>query len=275
MREEDTDWRRWLLGKPYRPFDPRMYFEFRLYKDFSSGIADQWMSHGIDLVHYFLDDEFPRSVMAQRRRLRLAGRARESGHVPGPARIPEGLPGQLLHQLRQRLRQLHAASWARTRRSSTSAARAARAGSGSRRRARTSRPGREARREVRHAARRRPDPADLDQRRRPVAHDELDRVPAQPASRRTRPCGTGSPTPWPASWPRARIGKAGSSTGTRARSRSSIIRRRPRPRSAQDETAGPATRIRRSVRDGRRQRIRISAGLRAGCGAWSRRWRGW
>ena len=64
LREEDTDWRRWLLGKPYRPFDPRMYFEFRLYKDFSSGIADQWMSHGIDLVHYFLEDEFPRSVMA-------------------------------------------------------------------------------------------------------------------------------------------------------------------------------------------------------------------
>ena len=64
LREEDTDWRRWLLGKKYRPFDPRMYFEFRLYKDFSSGIADQWMSHGIDLVHYFLADEFPRSVMA-------------------------------------------------------------------------------------------------------------------------------------------------------------------------------------------------------------------
>ena len=64
LREADTDWRRWLLGKKYRPFDPRMYFEFRLYKDFSSGIADQWMSHGIDLVHYFLEDEFPRSVMA-------------------------------------------------------------------------------------------------------------------------------------------------------------------------------------------------------------------
>jgi predicted dehydrogenase len=64
LREQDTDWRRWLLGKPYRPFDPRMYFEFRLYKDFSSGIADQWMSHGIDLVHYFLEDDFPRSVVA-------------------------------------------------------------------------------------------------------------------------------------------------------------------------------------------------------------------
>ena len=64
IREQDTDWRKWLLSKPYRPFDPRAYFEFRLYKDFSSGIADQWMSHGIDLVHFFLDDRFPRSVMA-------------------------------------------------------------------------------------------------------------------------------------------------------------------------------------------------------------------
>src|SRR5579862_253951 len=64
IREEDTDWRRWLLAKPYRPFDPQLYFEFRLYKDFSAGIADQWMSHGIDLCHFFLGDEFPRSVMA-------------------------------------------------------------------------------------------------------------------------------------------------------------------------------------------------------------------
>ena len=64
IREEDTDWRKWLLHKPYRPFDPRVYFEFRLYRDFSSGIADQWLSHGIDLVHYFLDDHFPKSVVA-------------------------------------------------------------------------------------------------------------------------------------------------------------------------------------------------------------------
>ena len=64
VREQDTDWRRWLLKKAPRPFDPRMYFEFRLYKDFSSGIADQWMSHGIDLIHYFLGDSFPKSVMA-------------------------------------------------------------------------------------------------------------------------------------------------------------------------------------------------------------------
>jgi predicted dehydrogenase len=64
IREADTDWRSWLLTKPYRPFDPRLYFEFRLYREFSSGIPDQWMSHGIDLVHWFMGDSFPRSVVA-------------------------------------------------------------------------------------------------------------------------------------------------------------------------------------------------------------------
>jgi len=30
IREQDTDWKKWLLTKPYRPFDPQLYFEFRL-----------------------------------------------------------------------------------------------------------------------------------------------------------------------------------------------------------------------------------------------------
>jgi len=64
IREADTDWSKWLLTKPARPFDPRLYFEFRLYKEFSRGSADQWMSHGIDLVHWFMDDHFPRSVVS-------------------------------------------------------------------------------------------------------------------------------------------------------------------------------------------------------------------
>ena len=64
IREEDTDWKKWLMTKPYRPFDPQLYFEFRLYRDFSSGIADQWMSHGIDLVHFFMKEQPPVSIMA-------------------------------------------------------------------------------------------------------------------------------------------------------------------------------------------------------------------
>jgi predicted dehydrogenase len=64
LRQEDTDWNRWLLGKPYQPFDPHVYLEFRLYRDYSSGIFDQWMSHGSDLVHLWTDESYPESVVA-------------------------------------------------------------------------------------------------------------------------------------------------------------------------------------------------------------------
>ncbi|HUY13286.1 MAG TPA: Gfo/Idh/MocA family oxidoreductase [Terriglobia bacterium] len=54
-----------MLGKPDRPFDPHVYLEFRLYKDFSSGIFDQWLSHGSDLVHLWMDEAYPASAVAQ------------------------------------------------------------------------------------------------------------------------------------------------------------------------------------------------------------------
>lgn len=59
IREQDTDWRRWLLGRGPRPFDPRVYFEFRIFKDFSGGITDQWYSHGSGLAHFYLDTFIP------------------------------------------------------------------------------------------------------------------------------------------------------------------------------------------------------------------------
>jgi len=64
IRETDTDWKRWLLTKPQRPFDPRLYFEFRLYREFSGGITDQWMSHAIDLIHWFMDERTPDTAVA-------------------------------------------------------------------------------------------------------------------------------------------------------------------------------------------------------------------
>lgn len=65
LREEDTDWNRWLLGKAPRPFDPHAYLEFRIYKDFSSGIFDQWLSHASDLVHLWTDETCPMSAVTQ------------------------------------------------------------------------------------------------------------------------------------------------------------------------------------------------------------------
>ncbi len=64
LREADTDWRAFLLNKPFRRFDPHQYLEFRLFREFSSGVIDQWMSHGIDSVHMLTGARFPTSVVA-------------------------------------------------------------------------------------------------------------------------------------------------------------------------------------------------------------------
>ena len=64
IREKDTDWKRWLLGMPYEPFDARKYFEFRIFKQYSGGITSQWMSHGIGLVHFYTDTAIPDTTVA-------------------------------------------------------------------------------------------------------------------------------------------------------------------------------------------------------------------
>ena len=68
IRQEDTDWDRFLLNrreKGVKPaWDPRKYLEFRLFWPYSTGIPCQWMSHQIDTVHWFSGLPRPRSVVA-------------------------------------------------------------------------------------------------------------------------------------------------------------------------------------------------------------------
>ena len=64
MREEDTDWKRFLMNRPYEPFDARKHLEFRLFWPYSSGLPGQWMSHQIDTVHWFSQLPHPRSASA-------------------------------------------------------------------------------------------------------------------------------------------------------------------------------------------------------------------
>ncbi|HPG09200.1 MAG TPA: Gfo/Idh/MocA family oxidoreductase [Saprospiraceae bacterium] len=64
IRESDTDWKRYLLNRPYEAWDPRKYLEYRLFWPYSSGIPGQWMSHQIDTVHWFTGIPHPRSVAA-------------------------------------------------------------------------------------------------------------------------------------------------------------------------------------------------------------------
>jgi len=64
LKEQDTDWKRYLMDQPHEPFDARKYLEFRLFWPYSSGIPDQWLVHQIDTVHWFSGLPAPRSVVA-------------------------------------------------------------------------------------------------------------------------------------------------------------------------------------------------------------------
>jgi len=64
LKKEDTDWKRFLLNRPFEEWDPRKYLEYRLFWPFSSGMPGQWMSHQIDTVHWFTGLKHPRSVVA-------------------------------------------------------------------------------------------------------------------------------------------------------------------------------------------------------------------
>ncbi|HUG82384.1 MAG TPA: Gfo/Idh/MocA family oxidoreductase [Bryobacterales bacterium] len=65
LKESDVDWEQFLMGKPYRPFDPKIYQSFRLFREFSSAIIDQWMTHGIDVVHMLTGEKYPVTAVAE------------------------------------------------------------------------------------------------------------------------------------------------------------------------------------------------------------------
>ena len=64
LKQEDTDWNRYLLNRPKEAWDPRKYLEYRLFWPYSSGLPGQWMSHQIDTVLWFSGLDHPRSVVA-------------------------------------------------------------------------------------------------------------------------------------------------------------------------------------------------------------------
>jgi Oxidoreductase family, NAD-binding Rossmann fold len=64
LKEEDTDWNRFLMNRPFEKFDARKHLEYRLFWPYSSGMPGQWMSHQIDTVHWFSGLSHPRSVVS-------------------------------------------------------------------------------------------------------------------------------------------------------------------------------------------------------------------
>jgi predicted dehydrogenase len=61
---QNTDWNRFLGTATKRPWDPRRYFQWRLYWDYSGGISTDLLVHQTDIVNFMLDKTVPRSCMA-------------------------------------------------------------------------------------------------------------------------------------------------------------------------------------------------------------------
>ena len=63
VREEDVDWKEFLMHRAKRPFDPVRYSGWYGFRDFSGGPVPGYGSHFIDLVHYITGARFPASCV--------------------------------------------------------------------------------------------------------------------------------------------------------------------------------------------------------------------
>ena len=61
---QNTDWKRFLGDAPKRDWDPRRYFQWRLYWDYSGGISTDLLVHQTDIVNFMLDKTVPKSCVA-------------------------------------------------------------------------------------------------------------------------------------------------------------------------------------------------------------------
>lgn len=61
---ENTDWNRFLEGVPKRAWDPRRFYQWRLYWDYSSGISTDLLVHQTDITNFVCGKTTPSSCMA-------------------------------------------------------------------------------------------------------------------------------------------------------------------------------------------------------------------
>jgi predicted dehydrogenase len=60
----DVDWEGYLMGQKSRSFDARRFRCWHLYRDYSIGVVGLLGAHHTDLVHWYMDEQYPESVSA-------------------------------------------------------------------------------------------------------------------------------------------------------------------------------------------------------------------
>ncbi len=64
MKEEDLDWKEFLLDRPMRPFRADIYSGWYGHYEFSRGPSNNLGAHFIDLVHFITGAKFPQSCVS-------------------------------------------------------------------------------------------------------------------------------------------------------------------------------------------------------------------
>jgi predicted dehydrogenase len=59
VKQDDVDWKQYLMGLPEESFDPRKYRCWHLYEDFTNGLAGLLGAHVIDVPLWYMDDPLP------------------------------------------------------------------------------------------------------------------------------------------------------------------------------------------------------------------------
>lgn len=63
-RPEGLDWEGFVGPAPARPFDARQFYHWRNYADFGEGQVGDLFTHWVDVAHWYMGDELPRSASA-------------------------------------------------------------------------------------------------------------------------------------------------------------------------------------------------------------------
>jgi predicted dehydrogenase len=64
VKEEDVDWKEFLMDRPMRPFNADQYSGWYGYRDFSDGPVPGFGTHFLDLVHYITGAKYPTSAVS-------------------------------------------------------------------------------------------------------------------------------------------------------------------------------------------------------------------
>ena len=69
VREEDVDWKQYLMYLPKTPFDARRFRCWHLYRDYNVGLVGLLGAHVIDVATWYMDDPLPLSAVGMEAKL--------------------------------------------------------------------------------------------------------------------------------------------------------------------------------------------------------------